>query len=343
MAIANDPDIIIADEPTTALDVTVQAQILETLATARQATGAAMILITHDLGVVAGAANEVLVMYAGRPVEVGSVDDIFYRPRMPYTVGLLGAMPRLDDPGGGRLVPVPGSPPSLINLPPGCPFSSRCPLVTAECLEDRTGARAGGAGAPGGVPPSGPGGRAGRRPPRHGGRPGRRCLRPAGAGVSTVPVAPVDPAAGEAGGPTPVLSVRHLVKHFPIRRRGLVLGNVGAVHAVSDVSFDLYPGETLGLVGESGCGKSTTGRAILRLTVADQRRGPVRRDRPGHGQQARAAPRPARPAGRVPGSLRLAEPPPAGERDRGRAAADPRSVPGRRAASGCGPCSSRSG
>jgi len=135
MAIANDPEIIIADEPTTALDVTVQAQILETLSKARQATGAAMILITHDLGVVAGAANEVLVMYAGKPVEVGSVDDIFYRPRMPYTVGLLGAMPRLDDPGGGRLVPVPGSPPSLINLPPGCPFSSRCPLVTAECLE----------------------------------------------------------------------------------------------------------------------------------------------------------------------------------------------------------------
>jgi len=135
MAIANDPEIIIADEPTTALDVTVQAQILETLGTARQATGAAMILITHDLGVVAGTAKQVLVMYAGKPVEIGSVDDIFYRPRMPYTVGLLGAMPRLDDPGGGRRVPVPGSPPSLINLPAGCPFSSRCPLVSAECLE----------------------------------------------------------------------------------------------------------------------------------------------------------------------------------------------------------------
>jgi oligopeptide/dipeptide ABC transporter ATP-binding protein len=135
MAIANDPEIIIADEPTTALDVTVQAQILDTLAEARQTTGAAMVLITHDLGVVAGTANHVMVMYAGRPVEVGSVEDIFYRPRMPYTVGLLGAVPRLDDPGGGRLVPVPGSPPSLINLPAGCPFSARCPLVSAECLE----------------------------------------------------------------------------------------------------------------------------------------------------------------------------------------------------------------
>ena len=135
MAIANDPDIIIADEPTTALDVTVQAQILETIATAREATGAAMILITHDLGVVAGAADKVLVMYAGKPVEVGMVEDIFYRPRMPYTVGLLGAMPRLDESDGGRLIPVRGAPPSLINLPPGCPFSPRCPLVDQRCVD----------------------------------------------------------------------------------------------------------------------------------------------------------------------------------------------------------------
>jgi oligopeptide/dipeptide ABC transporter ATP-binding protein len=135
MAIANDPDVIIADEPTTALDVTVQAQILETIAKAQAATGAAMVLITHDLGVVAGAADQVLVMYAGKPVEVGSVDDIFYRPRMPYTVGLLGAMPRLDERDGGRLIPVTGSPPSLINLPPGCPFSPRCPLADQHCTE----------------------------------------------------------------------------------------------------------------------------------------------------------------------------------------------------------------
>ncbi len=132
MAVANDPDVIIADEPTTALDVTVQAQILETMEEARRESRAGMVLITHDLGVVAGSADRVVVMYAGRPVEVGTVDDIFYRPSMPYTVGLLGAMPRLNV-SSAKLVPVTGSPPSLINLPPGCPFAPRCPLVTDEC------------------------------------------------------------------------------------------------------------------------------------------------------------------------------------------------------------------
>ena len=133
MAIANDPDVIVADEPTTALDVTVQAQILETMEALRRSTSAAMILITHDLGVVAGSADHVLVMYAGRPVEVGTVDDVYYRPRMPYTVGLLGALPHLDRSHSGRLVPVVGAPPSLINLPPGCPFSPRCPIATERC------------------------------------------------------------------------------------------------------------------------------------------------------------------------------------------------------------------
>jgi peptide/nickel transport system ATP-binding protein len=135
MAIANNPDVIIADEPTTALDVTVQAQILETVEKAQEATSAAMILITHDLGVVAGVADRVVVMYAGKAVETGTVDDVFYRPRMPYTVGLLGALPSLDAGGDEQLIPVPGAPPSLLNLPPGCPFSPRCPLVIAACHE----------------------------------------------------------------------------------------------------------------------------------------------------------------------------------------------------------------
>jgi oligopeptide/dipeptide ABC transporter ATP-binding protein len=134
MAMANDPDVIIADEPTTALDVTVQAQVLETLRTAQAETGSAMVLITHDLGVVAGQADKVLVMYAGKPVEVGGVEDIYEHPRMPYTLGLLGSMPRLDA-EGERLTPIQGSPPSLINLPPGCPFSPRCPLSRAYCDE----------------------------------------------------------------------------------------------------------------------------------------------------------------------------------------------------------------
>src|SRR3954470_9979219 len=133
IAMADEPDVIIADEPTTALDVTVQAQILEVLDTALEETGAAMVLITHDLGVVAGVADRVLVMYAGRPVEVGSVEDIYYEPRMPYTLGLLGSLPRLDSTGREKLTPIIGSPPSLLNMPPGCPFAPRCPLHVAEC------------------------------------------------------------------------------------------------------------------------------------------------------------------------------------------------------------------
>ena len=133
IAIANGPEVIIADEPTTALDVTVQAQVLETLKTARDETGAAMILITHDLGVVAGQADRVLVMYAGRAVEVGTVEEIFYTPRMPYTLGLLGSLPRLDRSAHAKLTPITGVPPSLIDMPPGCPFAPRCPMAEDIC------------------------------------------------------------------------------------------------------------------------------------------------------------------------------------------------------------------
>ena len=140
MAMANQPDVIIADEPTTALDVTIQAQILDVLKTAKEATGAAIVLITHDLGVVAGFADRVAVMYAGRIVEIGDVDDVFYRPRMPYTLGLLGSIPRLDIGRRQRLTPIDGNPPSLVHLPSGCPFWPRCPLRIEKCLE--RGARA---------------------------------------------------------------------------------------------------------------------------------------------------------------------------------------------------------
>lgn len=135
MAMANDPDVIIADEPTTALDVTVQAQILETLERVQEETHAAIVLITHDLGVVAGMADEVMVMYAGKPVEVGTVDDIYYSPRMPYTLGLLGSLPRVDAGDEEPLTPIKGSPPSLITLPPGCPFQPRCPMARDLCIE----------------------------------------------------------------------------------------------------------------------------------------------------------------------------------------------------------------
>jgi peptide/nickel transport system ATP-binding protein len=132
IAMANHPEVIIADEPTTSLDVTVQAQILEALRAAKVQTGAAMLLITHDLGVIAGQADRVLVMYAGRVVEAGTVEEIFYTPRMPYTLGLLGSQPRLDV-RMPRLHPISGVPPSAITMPPGCPFAPRCPLAAPVC------------------------------------------------------------------------------------------------------------------------------------------------------------------------------------------------------------------
>jgi oligopeptide/dipeptide ABC transporter ATP-binding protein len=127
MAIANEPDLLIADEPTTALDVTVQAQVLEVLQRIQDRTKSSILLITHDLGVVAGVADRVMVMYAGRSVEVGSVDEAFYSPLHPYTRGLLDSLPRLDQAGGGSLRRIAGNPPSLLNLPPGCAFWPRCP------------------------------------------------------------------------------------------------------------------------------------------------------------------------------------------------------------------------
>jgi peptide/nickel transport system ATP-binding protein len=133
MALSCDPDLLIADEPTTALDVTVQAQILDLLRRLQAEFDAAILLITHDLGVVAELAHDVLVMYAGRAVEVAPAEDLFARPEHPYTWGLLGSMPRLDRDRSSRLLPVKGSPPSLIHVPPGCAFHPRCPY------EPRTG------------------------------------------------------------------------------------------------------------------------------------------------------------------------------------------------------------
>jgi peptide/nickel transport system ATP-binding protein len=126
MALINDPKLLIADEPTTALDVTVQAQILDLMVDLQKEFNSAIIVITHDLGVIAEVADSVLVMYGGRCVEAGTVDDIFYRPEMPYTWGLLSSMPRLDRQRAARLVPIPGAPPSLIHVPSGCVFHPRC-------------------------------------------------------------------------------------------------------------------------------------------------------------------------------------------------------------------------
>jgi oligopeptide/dipeptide ABC transporter ATP-binding protein len=125
MAMANDPEVLIADEPTTALDVTTQAQVLEVLQRARQRTGSAMILITHDLGVVAGVADRVVVMYAGRVVESGTAEQVLRRPEHPYTLGLLASLPRLEQ-VGRRLTRIVGQPPSLVDVPTGCAFHPRC-------------------------------------------------------------------------------------------------------------------------------------------------------------------------------------------------------------------------
>jgi oligopeptide transport system ATP-binding protein len=137
MAMACEPALIIADEPTTALDVTVQAQILDLMREIRQTAGTAFILITHDMGVAAGFCDQIHVMYAGRVIEQGPTDSLFRDPRHPYTRALLESVPRLDDPPGGRFVPIPGQPPDLTALPPGCPYAPRCHWMQPACQAAR--------------------------------------------------------------------------------------------------------------------------------------------------------------------------------------------------------------
>jgi peptide/nickel transport system ATP-binding protein len=267
MAMANDPEVILADEPTTALDVTIQAQVLEALRAAREHTSASMILITHDLGVVAGMADRVMVMYAGRAVETAPADDAFYHPRMPYTLGLLGSLPRLDVDGGGPLRPIPGSPPSLVNMAPGCPFRPRCPLAYDRCLTEEPPL------ALVGVEHSAACHRSGELVDV-----GIELFAPTWADTADWADAPehVVAAATSNGAARPdgqaadgrVMQVTNLVKHFPIRGGGLIRHQVGEAHAVCGVSFELHRRETLGLVGESGCGKSTTARTVLQLLKA---------------------------------------------------------------------------
>ncbi|TQF05283.1 ABC transporter ATP-binding protein [Kitasatospora acidiphila] len=251
MAVANEPDILLADEPTTALDVTIQAQVLDVLRTAQRETGAALVLVSHDLGVIAQMADRVAVMYAGRVVESAPVDELFGAPRHPYTLGLIGAVPRLDR-DGGPLVPIPGNPPALVDLPPGCPFAPRCPLAGDDC---RT-----------------------AEPPLTG-TDGHQaaCLRadrlaterPAPAEVYPVPrLAPAARPVDRSELPQ-VLRVTGLAKTFPVLKGTVVKRKVGEVYAVDGVHLDIRRGETLGLVGESGSGKSTTLFEILGLTAPE--------------------------------------------------------------------------
>lgn len=242
IAMANNPDVIIADEPTTALDVTVQMQVLDALEEARRHVNAALILVTHDLGVIAGHADRLVVMYGGRVVESGPAPELFTRSRMPYTRGLLAATPRIDR-RRARLVPVPGAPPSPSLLTgQSCPFAPRCTFATEKCTEAE----------PALLPVA-----TGHESACH------YALDDQHLPAHQPPeeVAP-DVRRGPNIGSPPRLVVRDLVQRYTVRAAQTAHRTV---FAVNGVSFEILPGETLGLVGESGCGKSSVSRSVVRL------------------------------------------------------------------------------
>jgi peptide/nickel transport system ATP-binding protein len=254
MALSCEPRLLIADEPTTALDVTIQAQILALLDELKERLGMAMLLITHDMGVIAGHADRINVMYAGRMVENTETGLLFKHMHHPYTQALLASIPRLSQDNTQRLLSIPGIPPDLSDPPTGCRFAARCSRATDKCRTDE--------------------------PPLTGETADHlfSCwhpvdgplalnaepVRPAAATIAVAEreaEADVDPAANGA----PLLEVRNLVKEFPVTSGAILQRKVGSVKAVSDVSFTVHAGQTFGLVGESGCGKTTIGRLVVAL------------------------------------------------------------------------------
>lgn len=254
MALACSPKMLIADEPTTALDVTIQAQILDLMRKLKEETKAAVMLITHDLGVIAEMADNVAVLYAGKLVECSSVNDLFENPLHPYTVGLLESIPQLTDEGGEKLFTIEGSIPDMRNLPPGCSFHPRCRFAIDLCSK--------------------------QEPPisRLGEERQARCWlhHPEKMGLFSLKEGltvrksqekihiTTNDVGGSGEGQEPLLVVENLKKHFPIKG-GVFKTTVGHVQAVDNVSFSIDKGETFGLVGESGCGKTTMGRLLLNL------------------------------------------------------------------------------
>ncbi|AKP08018.1 Oligopeptide transport ATP-binding protein [Corynebacterium pseudotuberculosis] len=250
IAIANNPSVLIADEPTTALDVTIQAQILDLIKMAQKETNAATIMITHDMGVVAGTADNVMVMYAGRPVEYAGVHELFSEPKMPYTVGLLGSIPSVRKREKVSLTTIEGSPPIVVNLPDECSFAPRCPIATAECLKTEPGLLS--------------------INDKH----QAACIRSTEISHGELDGAPIFPTPPVHEGAlmriprekrSCVLSVSDLTKTFPLVKGALLKRTVGEVRAVNGLTFDIKEGECFAIVGESGCGKTTTLLEIMDL------------------------------------------------------------------------------
>jgi peptide/nickel transport system ATP-binding protein len=242
MGFSNEPPLILADEPTTALDVTIQAQILDLLRALNEDLGTAVILISHDLGVIATICSRVLVMYAGEVVEQGSPQELLSDPRHPYTWALLHAAPRMaeGEVGDRRLATIEGQPPDPRAWPEGCRFRARCPFAVEACVQHPA------------LLPVAPGRSARCWVTQNG-----EALHPPQPRAVVMDMRP-------DAAPLPLLHVQGLAKHFLLPRENF-LEQHRVLRAVDGVDLDVFPGETVGLVGESGCGKSTLARVVMRL------------------------------------------------------------------------------